>query len=250
MRPGFEKRFQNGDIVYWCHSDGCGKYSVKYGMVDEQFSDAVAIAYLVPRERRLIDGVPILEYQNPCKYKKLPKDWTYNTELFKITYAPMTAEEKNYQFNIASLVNIKFAYDQGWLVKDETVYHGTIEADFDKAAYRVVKKYPMWAHHIDHISIRPDKVYDNYLDAKYEVDANIAEFERQLKLTDEEWSIEQIEETLLRWQKISDATDKEVAEYRNWLLKLSNIKAIETRIFGGQIQWKYEDKKRWNYIEL
>ena len=34
MRPGFEKRFKNGDIVYWCHSDGCGRYSVKYGMVD------------------------------------------------------------------------------------------------------------------------------------------------------------------------------------------------------------------------
>lgn len=76
------------------------------------------------------------------------------------------------------------------------------------------------------------------------------EFERQLKLTDEEWSIEQIEETLQRWQKISDATDKEVAEYKDWLLKLSDISDVETRIFGGQIQWKYEDKKRWNYIEL
>ena len=54
MRSGFEKRFQNGDIVYWCHSDGCGKYSVKYGMVDEQFSDAVAIAYLVPRGRIIL----------------------------------------------------------------------------------------------------------------------------------------------------------------------------------------------------
>lgn len=250
MRPGFEKRFQNGDIVYWCHSDGCGKYSVKYGMVDEQFSDAVVIDYLVPYERRLINGIPILDYQNQEKYKKLPKGWTYGTPLYELTYASLPDELATATINIRNPEEVKAFYRKGWLVKDENVYHGTIEVDITKDGYRVIKKYPMWAHHIDHISIRPDKVYDNYLDAKYEVDANIAEFERQLKLTHEEWSIEQIEETLLRWQKISDATDKEVAEYRNWLLKLSNIKAIETRIFGGQIQWKYTDKKRWNYIEL
>lgn len=250
MRLGFEKRFQNGDIVYWCNSDGCGRYSVKYGTVDEQFSDAVVIDYLAPRERRLINGIPILEYQNPTKYKKLPKGWTYNTSLYELTYEPMDEDEKSYQYNIASPSNIKFAYEQGWLVKDSEVYHGTIEADITKDGYRIIKKYPMWEHHIDHVSIRSDKVYDNFLDAKHEVDENIAEFERQLKLTDEEWSIEQIEKTLQRWQKFADATDREVAKYKEWLLKLPDIIAVETRIYGNQVQWKYEDKKRWNYIEL
>ena len=32
MKQGFEKRFKNGDIVYWCHSEGNGRYTVKYGM--------------------------------------------------------------------------------------------------------------------------------------------------------------------------------------------------------------------------
>ena len=31
---------------------------------------------------------------------------------------------------------------------------------------------------------------------------------------------------------------------------MKNVEDIETRIYGGQIQWKYADKKRWNYIEL
>ena len=36
MRTGYDKRFNKGDIVYWCHQ--CGhEYSVHYGMVDEQF---------------------------------------------------------------------------------------------------------------------------------------------------------------------------------------------------------------------
>ena len=31
---------------------------------------------------------------------------------------------------------------------------------------------------------------------------------------------------------------------------MDNVENIETRVYQGQIQWKYEDKKRWNYIEL
>ena len=79
MKQGFEKRFKNGDIVYWCHSEGNGRYTVKYGMVDEQFSDAVVIDYLAARERRLVNGIPIDEFESETKYKKLPKGWTYDT---------------------------------------------------------------------------------------------------------------------------------------------------------------------------
>lgn len=63
MQKGFEKRFNPGDIVYWCHHKGNADYSVHYGMVDEQFSDAVVIDYLAPRERRRVDGVPIDEFK-------------------------------------------------------------------------------------------------------------------------------------------------------------------------------------------
>lgn len=31
---------------------------------------------------------------------------------------------------------------------------------------------------------------------------------------------------------------------------MDNVENIEIRVYQGQIQWKYEDKKRWNYIEL
>lgn len=81
MKQGFEKRFKNGDIVYWCHSEGNGRYTVKYGMVDEQFSDAVVIDYLTARERRLVNGIPIDEFESETKYKKLPKGWTYDTSV-------------------------------------------------------------------------------------------------------------------------------------------------------------------------
>ena len=34
--PPKDKRFESGEIVFWCHQ--CGhEYSVNYGMVDEQY---------------------------------------------------------------------------------------------------------------------------------------------------------------------------------------------------------------------
>lgn len=107
MKKGFEKRFEKGDIVYWCHSDGNGRYSIKNGMVDEQFSDAVVIDYLTLRERRLVNGIPIDEFDSQTKYKKLPKGWTYNTRLFEITYSDLTEEEVNYQIDIKNPETIK-----------------------------------------------------------------------------------------------------------------------------------------------
>ena len=45
IKKGFEKRFNHGDIVYWCNRNG-NEYNVKYGRVDEQFSDDVYIDLL------------------------------------------------------------------------------------------------------------------------------------------------------------------------------------------------------------
>lgn len=249
MRTGFEKRFKQGDIVYWCHQHG-HEYSVKYGMVDEQFSDAVVIDFLALRERRRVDGVPIDDFQSEQRYRKLPKGWTYKTELFKLTWDDLTPEEKEFKLDITNPETIKEAYDRGFMVKDSTIFHGIIESEVTKDGFRIVKKYPYWKHHIDHVSIRPDKVYFTYEEAKKEVDENIAEFHRQASLSDYEWSVEQIDRTLDRWKAFNDASDKEVKAYRDWLLEMKNVEDIETRLCGFQIQWKYWKNKKWNYIEL
>ena len=251
MRAGFEKRFNQGDIVYWCHHKGNADYSVHWGMVDEQFSDAVVIDYIVPRERRRVDGIPINEFHSEQRYRKLPKDWTYNTKLFELTWDDFTSEEKDSVLDISKPETLKEAYDKGYLVKDNIIFHGVIEAEITKDGFRIVKKYPRESfHHIDHVSIRPDKVYFTYKEAKKEVDENIAEFRRQDALSDYDWSVEQIDKTLDMWKAFNDASDKEVKAYRNWLLDMKDVENIETRLWGNEIQWKYWKNTRWNYIEL
>jgi hypothetical protein len=92
MRVGYELRFKEGDIVYWCHHNGNANYEVKFGRVDTQFSDAVVVDYLASKERRLIDGVPIEDFESETRYRKLPKGWSYDMKLFEITYGDSNEE--------------------------------------------------------------------------------------------------------------------------------------------------------------
>ena len=241
------KRFNNGDIVYWCHQNGY-KYEVHYGMVDEQFSDAVIVDYLAPKETRKVNGIPIDKFESETKYKKLPKGWTYNTKLYEITYD--NEEFKNIKVDITNPESIKEAYNKGYLIKKEKIFSGIIEADITKDGYRIVKKYPLFHRNITTVSIRPEKLYFTYEEAKQEVDKNIAEFERQLNMSDYEWSVEQIDKTLDGWQSLYGVSDETKQLYRNWLLNMDNVEDIEIRLINGGIQWKYTNKKKWSNIEL
>ncbi len=241
--------FHEGDIVYWCHYEGNADYSVHWGMVSDQFSDAVIVDYLEPRERRLINGVPIDEFEDN-KYHKLPKGWTYNTDLYDIKYTEFRKEEKSFKWDIKNPEIIKDAYNKGYLVKSGTIFHGVIEAEITKEGYRIVKKYPYWKYHIDYVSIRPDKVYFNYDEADKEVQANINEFKRQAELSDYDWSVEQIDKTLGRWKNLTSASDLEVQQIRDFLLGMKNVENIKTRLFGGNVQWKYWKNKKWLNIEV
>lgn len=244
-----KNRFDTGEIVYWCHSYGNGIYSVKYGMVDEQFSDAVVVDYLTPRDRRLINGIPINDFESEQKRRKLPKGWTYSTPLYELTYSDLTSKEIEFVLDIKKPETIKEAYGKGYLVKDNTIFHGNIEADITKEGFKIVKKYPRDKHHIDHVNLYPWKVYRSYDKALQEVDDLKKEFIRQTLLTDYEWSVEQIEKTLNRWKVQNDASEEEMNRIKKFILSMENVEYIEMRLFGGNVEWKYEDKKRWNTID-
>jgi hypothetical protein len=245
VKQGYEKRFNQGDIVYWCHQHG-NDYSVKYGMVDEQFSDAVCVDYLSLKENRKVNGIPIDEFKSEERYRKLPKDWINNAQLFEITYDKI----EDCVGAISSPECIKLAYENGLLVKDSTKFHGVIEAEITSDGYRIVKKYPQWEYHVSSTSIKPNKVYFTYDEAQKEVDEIITEFHRQASLSDYEWSMEQINKTIDRYIYLCGETDVIRNKYKDWFKTMDNIEDIETRIYGMEIQWKYWKNKKWNDIEL
>ncbi|MFR0074480.1 MAG: hypothetical protein ACLRVD_08985 [Blautia caecimuris] len=62
-------------------------------------------------------------------------------------------------------------------------------------------------------------------------------------MTDYEWSVEQIEKTLNRWKVQNDASEEEMNRIKKFILSMENVEYIETRLFSGNVEWKYEDKK-------
>lgn len=243
-----------GDIVYWCHQRG-HEYDVHFGKIDEIFSDRVYVDYLEPKETRriksdYINNIPIDNFESETKFHKLPKRWNYDVPLFEIVYDNVDFED--FKLDIKNPNNIQDLYNKGYLVERCKNFHGEIKEEITKNGYRIVKGYPQdWGinRKRNYTTVVPYKLYHKFETAFAEVEANRAGFLRQASLSDYDWSVEQIDRTLNRWQYIYACLDSEVKQYRDWLLLRENVEDIEVRIFEGDIQWKYWKNKKWRNIE-
>ena len=250
MKPS--KTFKDGDIVYWCHQ--CGhKYTVEFGMVNAEYSYpcAIYVDYLMPRERRNVNGVPINEFETETRYKKLPKGWTYDTQLYQITYDELSDEEKN--IDMTNPKTIKEAYKKGYLVKKENVFCGYIDEEITKDGYRLVKKY--YSPQLDRgviysATLIPSDLYLTHQEVKDIIDKKVSEFYKQAEMSDYDWSVKEVNKTLEHYKLLTQCSDREIQRYRDWILKLDKIEDIETRVFQRCVQWKYLKNQRWNTIEL
>ena len=248
MKPS--KTFKDGDIVYWCHQ--CGhKYTVRFGMVNTLYSypRAIYVDYLVPRERRIVNGIPIDEFQPETRYQKLPKGWTYDTQLYQITYDELSEEEKD--IDITNPNAIKDAYTKGYIVKKENVFCGYVDEDITKDGYRLIKKY--YSNNEDAIystTLIPSNLYLTYQEALEIVEKHTAVFYQQAEMSEYDWSVKEINKTLEHYKVLAQCSDREIQRYRDWILKLDKIEDIETRVFQRCVQWKHLKNQRWNTIEL
>lgn len=257
IKEGFENRFSKGDIVYWCEYTVHG-LEIEYGIVEDQYSDGVYINKLTGRERRRVNGIPLEEFRSSFKCwkkKKLPKGWSYNTKLFEITEDPFTNEELALlkETSIDKPWKIKECYDKGILIEKSKKFDGNIEAKIDKDGYQVIPCHSMWKREEPKsFVILSNRVYSTYKEAKEEYDAEIAEYKRQAALTDEEWSLEQIEKDVCRFLYIRYAfrNQEEIDRYMTFFKELPRVEDIETRLFGGMLQWKYEKNKNWRSAVL
>jgi len=244
--------FQSGDVVYWVgrrrHSPY--EYYVDYGIVDEEFSDAVCADKLHIRDNRYINDIPYKEFPSVTKWQKLPKGWTYNTELFKMEWRNNDWAVLN-TLRIDNPEDIKKALELGILVYlkdyDQTVPHSEVS---NKLGWRIIKAHDDSSYVYPHVTLQKDKAFKTYTEAQAVIEAQETEWKRQSELTDEEWSIEQIDHNLQRWAKIYSKSPEEVQRVRDSLLGMDKIEDIESRVFGGEFQWKYWKNKKWRTVVL
>lgn len=240
------KNFPIGTVVYFVEQEKNGfRKVVRFGTVLEHYSGEIAIQLYDFKETRTINGIPYNEFETPTRWKKLPKNWTYNTELFKLSNEKLNITTKD-----LSPESIITEINAGNLVPVNKIDYSYIEVEYDNhSGYRLVRKYESYDYHADIICVQWNKIYATWEEAQKIVDEYDSEMERQKNLSDYDWSVEQIDNALNRWVNFYNISSEEKESIRNRLLALGNIEDLEVRIFGQRIQWKYWKNKKWNNME-
>ena len=240
--------YQIGDVAYYVKRRG-HIWSVEYGIVAETFLNTLALQLLEVADTTLINGIPKKEFETPSRWTKLPKGWNVETKLFEIHHAPMPDELKELSFK--NKEDILKAYEEGYLVKVSDNDHSKIQEEINKdLGWRIIRSYYNVTHKPDLISLWYKDVYKTYNEAFEVVTKHELALKQQSEMSEYDWAVKDIDETLNRWAGIYGVSDEIKSKYRKWLLNLDDIENVETRIYSKCIQWKYFENKRWLNIEL
>lgn len=244
-------KFKHGDIVYWVERDGFDLY-IDFGVVDEEFSNAVAIDRLHLRDTRKIEGIPYKDFPMISNWRKLPKNLSYNKRLFMVDLQDEELENlSEEESDITKPENIKNLLDRGiyiYLRVYEQSYP-TTEVD-TKLGWRIKKSTLGYRYVSPSVSLNKNEVFTKYSDVQDKVNAIEKEWNRQANLSDEEWNIEQIDREIDRWGWLFDKTIDDKKRAKDFLLSQDRIEDIEIRVCSFGLQWKYSDKKKWLSVEV
>lgn len=188
-----------GDICYWCdHLNG--QLKVSFGMICCFDYGAAYIDYLAPKERRRVNGIPIEQFTTEKEYRPLPKGWSYDTEMFRITWDEVP--EKG-TLNIRDPASIAEAVRTGLLVKKSTIFDGSIDTEITGSkghlVYRLVKKWPSRVcREPSGVKVLVTELCASYSEAEKRVEAARLEKIRVANLSDEEANDEEYPRLLSR----------------------------------------------------
>lgn len=192
--------------------------------------------------------MPFNDFESETEWHKLPKHWSYDTELFWIENR-YPDDAKEWCCDVDNLAEIQKAFDKGWLVTNFNIDHRVIESDIDHDYYRIVKK----AHdlmYIDHtrysVYLKPKQIYVEYDKAKKYADARYADEKRRADKANHRNAMESLEKHLTYVDK--NLVDK----YREKILSMGKIEDFILRHVDGEILWSYRNIKPfvWKKVEI
>lgn len=244
------KNFEMGQIVFFVKDFN---KAIDWGVVEEIYGDGYGLALYEPIDDRMIEGIPIDEYNFNQKPRKLPKGWSWDTDLVHMTINPDIAKQKEsepYNYNPSTLQHL---IDIGLLVRPNSQWlFSTVEADITKDGYTIIRKSKsslMDSRERPNYAIVPfHRIYSTAEEAQSIVKKTYEELKRQSELSDYDWSVEQIDKSLNQYAYVKNIDDKEKQAIRDFILSQKNVEDIEVRGISEGFQWKYWKNKRWNTV--
>lgn len=242
------KEIPVGSIGYYVEKRG-HRWFVNFGIVAEHYTNEICLWLLDTVDYRLINGVPAQEFKTPTRWMKLPKGWTYNTKLIKIdTNALIYEKFSGINVDITNPESILDAFNIGMLIKvQDKDYANFVEEIDNQKGYRIVRNYDR-EYQRSYVSLNWYQVYKTFEEAQAIVKAHKKELNRISELSDYDWAVEQIDNTLNFYYHNGDQEEK--GRIRDWLLGRNNIEDIEIRASARGIEWKYWKHQKWKQIEL
>lgn len=255
------KKYKNGQVLWYVANRAkigvTSKKTIEWGIKCEDWHDAIGLTKYDMVDDRLIDGVPIDKCSFPTKWNKLPKGWTYDTDLVHLSWVFQNDVWNELGIDITKAPDntndwILYLIEKGYYIpratKGKNIYKGCkIETEIDnKQGYRLVAKHD-GEYYPSFVTIPHYEVFETREEAQEFIDAYNADLQAIADMSDYDWSVMEMDKTLARWV-LGNAEEKE--KVKEFLLSLDRVEDIETRVSMGHVEWKYADKKRWNGIEL
>lgn len=248
------KELKIDTLVYWIGIGYMGKREVRYGLVNTIWHDGVGVDLLCLVNKDTINGIPIHEISFPTKPKKLPKGWSYDTDLVN-RGSEWTDDEKEFikAHSTVTPENIKLLMDKGYMVRrhDEPYYYGHIDTSIDKGEYVIKYCYDSSTAYKSSTSmfVQWNELYDSYDECIAAIKAIEAENKRISELSDYDYNVEIVDKKLdilkgLGWD------DESCEKVRNNLIDMKDFENFEFRISCGALQFKHWKNKRWMSVDV
>lgn len=239
--------FKQGDIVWFPIRIGFKK-EARFGMVNEVYHDGVDVTLFCTPNKMIINGTPIHDFIFPSKETKLPKGWTYNTQLVEIEY---DRDEELCKVGMANPSNkdILSLIDKGLLIprEKEPYYYGYPEAVVDKGTYHIKWNYSEthWFKQTASCFVTYKDCFETRDDVVAFIEAEYAEQRRIASLSDHDYNIEILHGLIDKWKSIYGIDDSIAVIILNKIETMSNFDNLEFRIAHGSVEFKEWNKKKW-----
>lgn len=228
---------RHNQICYYVERGFEGKLYVSYGMYEhESMYGNHTVSRLRPPEIRLINGIPFEEFQSETEFKKLPKGWTYSTDLYTVTENLDKKEKINAAMKgryVTCPSDLQWLFDNGYLVKVPDVEE-KIEVEFDHDRYQLLKKCPAWTLcYGQHNTEYPNKVFETYAEAEMYMEELKCNREKESALLSWVEFYETMEWALEKYE--ADHGGKEIEKIRQKLLDKPRAYDAVIRYYRGEI---------------
>lgn len=231
--------------------DGLSSYRISKDNIMTSQSEGIVLT-LERKDCRYVktltsDWVSFSEFKSETEMHKLPKNWSYDTDLFWVENR--YPQDDYFNFDIRDRKKIKQLYDEGWFVELDKNDHRHIQAEFDHGYYKVVKKSLFYNIHQKPLfyNLPYNRIFLNYDEAQkkakqlYEIEKNVSLIAFHNDCMDD------LKECLTF---ISDADRR--AKYREKILSMGEIEKFILRHVDGKILWSYRNAKplKWQEVEI